>query len=35
MNMEIQHYNRLKVVLVTGTWISEKMNRNLELFHAG
>ena len=29
MNMEIQHYNSLKVVLVTGTWLSEKMNRNL------
>jgi transcriptional regulator with XRE-family HTH domain len=27
--MEIQHYNRLKVVLVTGTWISEKMDRNI------
>ena len=32
-NMEIQRYNRLKIVLVekerTGTWLSEQMGRNL------
>ena len=31
--MEIQRYNRLKIVLAekekTGTWLSEKMNRNI------
>ena len=31
--MEIQRYNRLKIVLVekerTGTWLSEQMGRNL------
>ena len=32
-DMEIQRYNRLKIVLAekekTGTWLSEKMNRNI------
>ena len=31
--MEIQRYNRLKIVLAekekTGTWLSEQMNRNI------
>ena len=32
-DMEIQRYNRLKIVLAekekTGTWLSEQMNRNI------
>ena len=32
-NMEIQHYNRLKIVLAekerTGTWLSEQMGHNI------
>jgi DNA-binding Xre family transcriptional regulator len=39
MDMDIQHYNKLKIVMVkketTGTWLSEQMGHNIGTISRG